>query len=512
MIPFSKTAAVLSVALCGALTIGARAQDPDEPRPRRAPATRQERPDRGQSNPFADEEEAPAPAAAPPRRPGSPEQPPPGYAASSRLSEEAQRSFREIPPGSDRETETLPPAQAPADRAAGAQPRPAAAKAPLRPEYIVDPPDLVLVEVLEALPGRPISGERLVRPDGRISLGFYGELPVAGLTLPQIKERIVLHLRKFINDDVLGLVEFGEDGELKRDAYGRIILKDPRDTDRVFVDVTLYNSKNYYVLGDVLLPGKLPCTGGETVLDAIQYAGGLIPTAEKAHIQLIRSFPKGSPAQVLPINYEEIAMGTDSSTNYMILPGDRLVIPGVSLNRSGGGVPGRGASSGPVPAQDARVANAKSSRSGPSLYFNRGAYDASRRATADLEKRIDELEKKLDQLITIVQNHAPKPDAGPDEEPAAKLGQRPPRLGELNRVQAEEPSPMPGTAVPSLEPFPQAPAPRRPAPMQPRPSGGVRPQSDRSADSHAEHRLDIPDLPEDRPPSEVLPPDLVPER
>ena len=34
--------------------------------------------------------------------------------------------------------------------------------------HLVEPPDLVLVEVLEALPGRPISGERLVRPDGKI--------------------------------------------------------------------------------------------------------------------------------------------------------------------------------------------------------------------------------------------------------------------------------------------------------------------------------------------------------
>src|SRR3954454_2162590 len=58
--------------------------------------------------------------------------------------------------------------------------------------YIIEPPDLLLVEVLEALPGRPISGERLVRPDGTISLGFYGDLHVRGLTVPQAKEKIVL--------------------------------------------------------------------------------------------------------------------------------------------------------------------------------------------------------------------------------------------------------------------------------------------------------------------------------
>ena len=55
--------------------------------------------------------------------------------------------------------------------------------------------------------GRPISGERLVRPDGRISLGFYGDVYVAGLTLPEIKEKIIKHLQKYINDSALGLIE-----------------------------------------------------------------------------------------------------------------------------------------------------------------------------------------------------------------------------------------------------------------------------------------------------------------
>ncbi len=66
------------------------------------------------------------------------------------------------------------------------------------PDYVLEPPDLVIVEVLEALPGRPISGERLVRPDGKISLGFYGDVYVAGLTMPEVKEKIVLHLRKYL--------------------------------------------------------------------------------------------------------------------------------------------------------------------------------------------------------------------------------------------------------------------------------------------------------------------------
>ena len=71
-------------------------------------------------------------------------------------------------------------------------------------EYVVEPPDLLRVEVLEALPGRPISGERLVRPDGKISLGFYGDVYVAGLSVAEIKEKIILHLREYISDSNSG--------------------------------------------------------------------------------------------------------------------------------------------------------------------------------------------------------------------------------------------------------------------------------------------------------------------
>lgn len=189
------------------------------------------------------------------------------------------------------------------------------------PDYVIEPPDLVLVEVLEALPGRPISGERLVRPDGKISLGFYGEVFVAGLTIPEVKEKIVLHLRKYLTDEILGLYEEDpETGRLNKQV-------DPKDSDRVFVDVTAYNSKNYYVLGDVGAPGKLPITGNETVLDALQYAGGLLPTAAPQNIRLVRPAPPGACCeQLLPVNLAAITSGGDPTTNYQLMPGDRIVV------------------------------------------------------------------------------------------------------------------------------------------------------------------------------------------
>jgi polysaccharide export outer membrane protein len=184
--------------------------------------------------------------------------------------------------------------------------------------YVVEPPDLILIEVLEALPGRPISGERLVRPDGTLCLSFYGDVAVRGLTVDQVKEKVVLHLRKYLTDEVLGLVEPDEDGDW--------VEIEPRHSKQVFVDVTAYNSKNYFVQGDLAYPGKLPWTGNETVLDALNYAGGIIPTADPKNIRLVRPGRNGKPAKVYKVDYEAILERGEAEKNYQLFPGDRLIV------------------------------------------------------------------------------------------------------------------------------------------------------------------------------------------
>jgi polysaccharide export outer membrane protein len=223
---------------------------------------------------------------------------------------------------------------------------------------VIEPPDLVLIEVLEALPGRPISGERMIRPDGTISLGFYGVVHVRGLTLPQLKVALIKHLRRYIDDETLGLrVEPNDDPLAPAEAAGgkppgtndrgvgshekggnaapvarpaaneaRARFIDPDESARVFVDITAYNSKNYYVLGDVQIPGRLPCTGEETVLDAIQFAGGLMATAEPKDIRLVRPGRDGKSSKVYKVDLEAIQEKGDVQTNYQLFPGDRLIV------------------------------------------------------------------------------------------------------------------------------------------------------------------------------------------
>lgn len=192
------------------------------------------------------------------------------------------------------------------------------------PPYVIEPPDLLIVEVLEALPGRPISGEHLVRPDGTIALGFYGDVYVAGLSLPEAKEKIVLHLRKYLSDDTLGLWRVKNEKDAQKVNYEKV---DPKDTDTVYVDIGSYNSKFYYVQGDVALTGRFPITGNETVLDALNTAGGLLPTAAPQNIRLVRPAPPGACCeQKLPVNIAAIVSGGDPTTNYQLMPGDRLVV------------------------------------------------------------------------------------------------------------------------------------------------------------------------------------------
>jgi RNA polymerase sigma factor (sigma-70 family) len=237
------------------------------------------------------------------------------------------------------------------------------------PDYVIDPPDIIVIEFLEALPGGPITGERLVRPDGKISLGFYGEVYVAGLTTTEAKAKIALHLREFIQERVLGLTRFNPE-------TGKDEPVEPSRTNQIFVDVAAYNSKVYYVQGEVITPGRLAATGNETVLDAINFAGGLTPRAAKDRIRLVRPAQGGSESELtLLVNLPAIIDQGQSKTNYQLLPGDRLIVdrdPNVAL-------------------EEAKVPKSEKAA-----------------ATSDVEARLQSVERKLDEVLKALER-LPKP-------------------------------------------------------------------------------------------------------
>lgn len=67
-------------------------------------------------------------------------------------------------------------------------------------EIHLEPGDTLSVNVHDALLDPPIEGDRIVLPDGRLDLGYYGRLYVTGLTVPETKEKIISRLRKHLED------------------------------------------------------------------------------------------------------------------------------------------------------------------------------------------------------------------------------------------------------------------------------------------------------------------------
>jgi polysaccharide export outer membrane protein len=158
--------------------------------------------------------------------------------------------------------------------------------------------------VLAVSPNRALQvvrGSHLVRPDGTIGLGVYGSVRVVGLTIAEAKAAIEEWLcRDFVRPEVS-------------------------------VDVAGFNSKVYYVIMDGAGAGeqvvRLPVTGNETVLDAIAQVYGLLPVSNKMEIFVARPSPNDEAGdQVLPVDWIGVTQRGRTSTNYQLLPGDRVYV------------------------------------------------------------------------------------------------------------------------------------------------------------------------------------------
>lgn len=157
----------------------------------------------------------------------------------------------------------------------------------------------VMVSLAQSRGVQQIAGEHLIRPDGTVSLGAYGAVYVAGMTLPQVKMAIEGHLSKYLYRP-----------EVTVDVYG-------------------YNSKFYYVITDFAGSGeqvaRLPVTGNETVLDSIAIIGGLSAVSSKT-LWVARPAPDGCGDQILPVDWKGITRRGKTTTNYQLLPGDRVFV------------------------------------------------------------------------------------------------------------------------------------------------------------------------------------------
>ncbi|MBN2473135.1 MAG: polysaccharide biosynthesis/export family protein [Pirellulales bacterium] len=229
-----------------------------------------------------------------------------------------------------------------------------------RPPYQLRTLDALSIEVQGTLPDSPIAGVFPVEPGGLVHLGSrYGSARVAGMTVDQAKRAIEEHLRAYLREPVVSVALAamasqqqiaGEhlvspDGTVTLGGYGSVPVVGMTITEakaaierhlaqflehpEVSVDVFAYNSKVYYVvtqgagLGDGVY--RFPVTGNETVLDAISQINGLEQVSSK-RIWIARPTVDPSRCQVLPVSWDAITAQASTSTNYQVLPGDRVFI------------------------------------------------------------------------------------------------------------------------------------------------------------------------------------------
>jgi len=250
------------------------------------------------------------------------------------------------------------------------------------PAYVIEPPDILLIDALKVVPKppyhieaqdvlvisvlgtlleQPINGNFRVDAGGAVNLGpGYGKVLVTGMTTDEATDAIRNHLLRILKapdvsvtlsetsnlQQINGEHLVGPDGMVNMGTYGTVYIagmtleeaqaaveKQLRKfllEPKVSIDVYAYNSKVYYVitqgagLGDGLL--RVPITGNETVLDALSQVNGLSRLSSK-HIWIARPAPGGVGCdQVLPVNWDEITKGGATATNFQVMPGDRVYI------------------------------------------------------------------------------------------------------------------------------------------------------------------------------------------
>ncbi len=230
-----------------------------------------------------------------------------------------------------------------------------------KPPYLVDVYDVLSIRAAIALPDYPIYDYYVVDEQGDLDLGpIYGKVHVLGLPLAQVKSAIEKKLRETLaqpeisvqlartggTQQVDGIYLVKPGGVINLQKYGMVpvagkTLLEVRqavenrlsqffDSPRVGVRVAGFNSRKYYIVFEGSSTGEdvitLPVTGNETVLDAISWVGGL-RRASSQRLWISRPAPGDLGCeQILPIDYMAITRGGLTTTNYQILPGDRLFV------------------------------------------------------------------------------------------------------------------------------------------------------------------------------------------
>jgi polysaccharide export outer membrane protein len=160
-------------------------------------------------------------------------------------------------------------------------------------EYEIGVPDLLTIHVWKQ---PEISGEVVVRPDGKISLPLLQDVQAEGLTPDELRQDIAEQLGEYIVAPQVN-----------------VAVKEMRSNTASVVG------------GGVARSGVVPLMRNTRVLDAIASMGGFTPFAKKGDILVLR---ESSTGQVdYQFDYDAFISGKSPNSNMLLEPGDTIVVP-----------------------------------------------------------------------------------------------------------------------------------------------------------------------------------------
>jgi polysaccharide export outer membrane protein len=210
----------------------------------------------------------------------------PGYACQAQT-----QAAQELPPAAApaRAAQEKPLEDGPANSETDAAKPTAASVAGVDPKtFIIGAEDVLTVRVWRE---PELSGQFMVRPDGRISLPLVNEILAAGQTPEQLTASIAQGLSKYMNRP------------------------------EVAVLVTQVNSRKYYIQGEVSHPGAYPLVVPTTVLEALSNGGGFREFANTKKIIILRN-----GKERLQFNYRDVTKGRHTEQNIVLQPGDQIIV------------------------------------------------------------------------------------------------------------------------------------------------------------------------------------------
>ncbi len=156
--------------------------------------------------------------------------------------------------------------------------------------YRVRAGDLVFVSVWNQ---PQLSGEHLVRADGRLTLALVGDIAVAGLTTSAVAEKITTKLEGMVVDP------------------------------KVTVALRTARMPIVSVLGEVATPGQFELRDNEGILEVLARAGGLSQFADRDRIFLLR---RDAEHPRIRFSYEQMTTRRDNGLSFALRDGDVIVV------------------------------------------------------------------------------------------------------------------------------------------------------------------------------------------